>query len=175
MRPRRAASLLLACCLLVGGCVVPDAGEGGQRQPESRDDGVQLTGTLDQQRISISSGAPDVVVGDCDPGDGLDDDVCFVTRTIDGATIAVVFENPAVLVPGATVDVVTSDCTTCDDVTDGLVVDIRQDGEQRRVPDGRVEVTAADERYTGQLRFDFVNGDRLVGTFDIRPPRPGEL
>ena len=173
-RAGRALGRGVVVAALLAGCVSPDAGEGGQRQAEVDDDGVQVTGTLDQRRLSISNGAPDVVVGDCDPGDGLDDDVCFVTRTIDGVTIAFVIENPAVLAPGAELDVRDVSCRQCDDETGVAVVDIRVDGDQRRAVAGRLGVTTADERYAGEFRLDFAGGDQLVGTFNIRPLRPGE-
>lgn len=172
---RRVAAPLGLAAILLGGCVVPDAGEGGQRQPEAGgDDGVQASGTLDGRRISISNGAPDVVIGDCDPGVDLDDDVCFVTRTIDGDTIAVVIENPAVLTPGEAIDIVRDPCTTCDDVTTGAVVEIRVNGAARRVDSGRLEVIEAGERYAADFVLDFRGGDRLVGSFNVRQLGPGE-
>lgn len=168
-------TVLLACLALLGGCVVPDAGEGGQRQPEAGgDDGVQASGTLDQRRISISNGAPDVIIGDCDPGIDLDEDVCFVTRTIDGDTIAFVIENPAVLVVGETIPIVDDGCDLCDDVTAGVVVDLRLNGAVRRVEAGRIDVIETGERYAGDFRLDFANGDRMTGSFNVRAFLPGE-
>lgn len=167
-------AVLAAGSVLFAGCVAPDSTEGGQRQPEALDDGVQATGTIDQSRISISNGAPDVVVGDCDPSDGLDRDVCFVVRTIDGETIAIVIENPDVLVPGERVEVVEDPCTTCDDVEGGVVVSLRVNGDERRAIGGRIDVSAADERQAGEFRFDFTGGDQLIGTFNVRPRRLGE-
>ncbi len=172
--PVRARLPSLLCMLLVLGsaCVTPEGG--GQRQAEAGDDGVQATGRLDGSRVAISDGDPEVVVGDCDPGDGTDQDVCWVARTIDGLTVAFVVENPAVLVAGESVAVRASSCTSCDDVDDRAVVDVRVDGASRRAGGGRLDVQAAGGRYAAGFQVTFAGGDRLSGSFNVRPRAPGE-
>lgn len=147
-----------------------------QRQAEADDDGVQVTGTLGGARVAISEGVPDVVFGDCDPGMEIDQDVCWSARTIDGMTVAMVIENPDVLVAGETVDVVRGDdCDVqCDGVDDGVVVDVRWDGNQARAINGRMEVESVDERVAARIDLDLAGGGSLTGTFNVRELRPGE-
>jgi len=137
--------------------------------PESRDQGIQATGTLDGARVAISRGNPTVVVGDCDANDGLDEDLCILARTIDGLSVNVVVENPAVLVPGEVVEIVASCVGACDDVTDGAVVDVRIGGDSRRAERGSLTVGEAGPRYIADFDIRLVGGDRLIGTFDVVP------
>jgi hypothetical protein len=162
---RRVAAAALPLVLLAG-CV---GGEDVQRQPVSREDGLQATGLLDGRRVAISRGEPIVVDGDCDPNDGLDDDLCMLVRTLDGIQLNLVIENPAVLQTGSTLDVRERDCTTCDDVTDVVVLDVRVDGDQRRAEGGSLDVSAGGDRYAAEFDLNLPGGDRLTGSFDVRP------
>lgn len=162
---RRVAVTALLGALAVG-CV---GGEEVQRQPEADDDGIQATGTIDGRRVAISRGAPVVTLGDCDPNDGLDRDLCMVFRTIDGEQMNLVVENPDALVAGETLDVRTRDCDACDDVTDVAVVDLRVEGDQRRAEGGRLVVHEAEERYAAEFDLRLPNGQRLTGSFNVRP------
>lgn len=170
LRVRALAPLLAAAVGLVG-C---GEGQAEHRQAEAVDDGVQVTGVLDGSRVAVSQGVPDVLFGDCDPGDGLDEDVCWVARTIDGLSIAFVVENPAVLVAGEVVEVVPDACRKCDEVTEGVVVDVRVDGEQRRATAGRIEVREVGERIAADIEVRWPDGDHLVGSFNVRELRPEE-
>lgn len=145
-----------------------------QRQPEALDDGVQATGRLDGGRIAVSDGSPETNLVDCDPGDGPDEDVCWIARTIDGLTIAFVVENPGVLAAGETVPVRSHDCERCDDVREQAVVDLRIAGDQRRATSGRLVVREADERFAADFRIRFGDGDEVTGAFNIRQMGPGE-
>lgn len=145
-----------------------------QRQPEALDDGVQATGRLDGQRVAISDGAPETNLVDCDP-QVVDEDVCWIARTIDGLTIAFVIENPGALVPGETLPVRDQDCDACDDVADRAVVDLRVDGEQRRATGGHLKVREAGDRYAAGFDIRFPDADTLTGEFNIRQLAPDEL
>lgn len=163
---------VLGLTLVLSGCATASV---AHRQAEASDDGVQVTGTLGGSRVAISEGVPDVVFGDCDPGIEIDQDVCWSARTIDGMTVAMVVENPAVLVAGETVDVVNVACDLdCDAVTEGVVVDVRWDGRQVRATSGRLEVGSVDERVSASLDLNLVGGDGLDGSFNVRELRPEE-
>lgn len=156
-----------------GGCATASV---AHRQAEAVDDGVQVTGTLDGARVAISEGVPDVTFGDCDPGIDIDDDVCWSARTIDGMTVAMVIENPDVLEPGTTVDVVDVDCDLdCDGVTEGAVVAVRWEGREARAVGGRLVVSSVDERVAADLDLRLPGSDGLVGSFNVRELRPEEL
>jgi hypothetical protein len=171
-RVRGLLAAALVPLVLMAGCATSNP---THRQAEADDDGVQATGVLDRSRVAISRGVPDVVFGDCDPGDGLDRDICWVARTIDGLRIAFVIENPAVLEEGATLPVLDSDCVNCDDVTDGVVVEVRVDGEARRPVEGSLEVRAVPgERAAADFEAIFRGGDELRGSFNVRELRPEE-
>lgn len=138
-------------------------------QPASVDEGITATGLLDGARVAISRGNPTVVVGDCDANDGLDDDLCILSRTIDGRSINLVVENPAVLVPGTTVDAGVDCVAGCDEVTEGAVVELRVDGEVRPVERGSLTVREAGPRWIADFDFVLSFGDNLSGTFDVAP------
>lgn len=170
--PARFVAVVLAAAMVLSGCTTASV---AHRQAEATDDGVQVTGTLGGSRVAVSEGVPDVLFGDCDPGLEIDDDICWSARTIDGLTVAMVVENPDVLVAGETVDVVDSSCDLdCDDVTDGVVVDVRWNGQQVRATSGRLEVGSVDERVSAALDVNLVGGDGLTGMFNIRELRPEE-
>lgn len=142
-------------------------------QPQSRDEGIQATGTLDGARVAISRGNPTVVVGDCDANDGLDEDLCIIARTIDGVTVNLVIENPAVLVPGETVAAGVECSSDCDEVTAGAVVEVRVGGDARPVERGSLTVAEAGPRWIADFDLALQGGDRLIGGFDVVPTPPG--
>lgn len=159
-------------CLVLTACAEAAV---DHRQPEAVDDGVQVTGTLGGARVAISEGVPDVVFGDCDPGIDIDDDICWSARTIDGMTVGVVVENPAVLAAGEVVDVVDVDCDLdCDQVTDGVVVEVRWAGEVARAVGGRLDVAEVGDRVAADLDLRLPNADRLTGSFNVRELRSEE-
>lgn len=170
MRPSRAAALALAGVLLAGGCAEGDV---VQRQAQTRTDGVQATGILDGRRVAISSGDPEVVLGDCDSGDGLDRDLCIVARTIDGITVSLVIENPDALAVDAALPVRAHPCsaTACDEVAGQAVVDVRVAGEQRRATAGHLRPGRLEERVAVEFELRFRDGDRLTGGFDVAADR----
>lgn len=168
----RAAGAALAVTLLLGACGEEEA---TQRQPEAPDEGIQITGTLQGRRLSVSDGAPEVVLGDCDSRDGLDRDLCVVARTLIGDRVAVVVENPGILEAEARLPVGGEDCTHCDEVTGHLVVEVRREGRAVRAAGGRVVVRQAGPRYAAELTLRFADGGVLSGRFNVRPtPAPGE-
>lgn len=157
-------ALLLA--VLVVSCVDPEV---AQRQPVSMADGLQVTGQLDGHRLAVSDGEPEVALGDCDAPDGVDEDLCIVARTIDGATLSLVIENPALLVEGESFAV--SSCEGhCDDHVAGVVIEVRLDGTTRRASGGAVDVITTGSRWAAEFRARFGAGDSLAGSFDVRPP-----
>lgn len=174
----RTAVVAAALALTAGAC-----GEAPDDLPDPRDgrSGLQLSGTVDGRQIAVNDGLPDLVVGDCDLDDGRDDDVCVVSEDLSGAPVVVVFENPAVLVPGASLPVDGAPCGTaeaCDAVTGRAVVDVQVgQGEGRRRASGgevRVAVVEPSARYAGELRVELPQGGSMSGTFDVvpRPDRP---
>lgn len=167
---RRCLPVVLCATALLGGCADTAA---EQRQPASAVDGFRATGRLDGARVAVSRGNPIVVDGDCDPNEGLDDDLCVLSRTIDGVQLNLVVENPAVLVEGADLQVDERDCSAdgCDGVTDVVVVDLRVDGDQRPVETGRIEVLEAGERVAVQFDLSLEGADGLTGEFDVALPR----
>ena len=160
----RAILVALLAALLAVGCT--DA-QVVQRQAVSADDGIQATGRLDGHRVAISAGDPDVLRGDCDPGQGPDTDLCIVAETIDGTQVAVVVENPAVLRAGAHLEVVGGCPDGCDAMTDGAHVVIRVDGTGRVAVGGSLDVHRADTRVVADFTLRLADGDQLSGTFNV--------
>jgi hypothetical protein len=156
-------AVLLA--VLVVACVDPEV---TQRQPVSTADGLQMTGQLDSHRLAVSDGEPEVVHADCDAPDGVDEDLCIVARTIDGATLSLVIENPALLVAGESL-VVSSCQGHCDDHDAGVVIEVRLDGSVRRASGGTLDVISAGPRWAAAFRVTFGAGDQLAGSFDVQP------
>ncbi len=151
--------------LLGGGVTVEEV----QRQPAAPNDGLQATGRIDGSRIVVSYGDPAVTLGDCDPRDATDTDLCLVSRTIGGSQVTLVIENPDVLAAGETVPVEADPCATCDDVAGLAVVEVRYERGSLRARGGRLQVTAADERYTATFDLRLPGNDQLVGEFNVRP------
>jgi hypothetical protein len=139
------------------------------RQPEVPNDGIQMSGRVGGAQLSVSFGDPDFLITDCDVDDGLDGDWCLVARSIDGARVQIVFENPIVFTAGAVLDVDLSSCRGCDDVTTAAIVDVRVGDKAKRAIAGTVRVIEVGPRYamTFTLRFD--DGGTLAGEFNVRP------
>lgn len=143
-----------------------------QRQPAAPDDGIQFAGRIGTQQLNVSDGAPQALLGDCDPNDGVDRDLCLVTHTVGGQDLAVVIENPAVLEAGAAVPVVRpprAGCGGgCDEIGDGVIVELRLEGERTFADGGTVTVLEADERYAASFVLR-VGGGSLTGRFNVAP------
>lgn len=161
--------LLLVLTVLAAGCWSSTA-----QTPQPRDgrSGLQLTGTLAGRQLAVSDGAPQLTVGDCDPDVGGDADICAIADDIDGQLVVVVIENPGVLRAPATLPVVDPSCgDACDEVTDGVVVDVQLGtGPRVRARGGRLELTVLQPfvRYAGDVRLQLASGS-LSGSFDLVP------
>ena len=144
--------------------------------PEARGgrSGLQGTGTLDGQQVAVTQGLPELVVGDCDPIDGRDTDVCAITDTIGGRLFVLTIENPDVLVPGERLPVGPGDCASpqaCDDVTDVAIVTLKLDTDAPvRATDGSLVVERVEPfaNYRGEVDLDLPNGF-FSGSFDLIP------
>ncbi len=167
MASRRLLAAALAA-LALGGVACGDQ-EAQQRQAESADDGMQFTGRIGGANLSVSYGDPDFQLADCDPGDGVDFDWCLRGRSIDGASVVLVFENPSVLTLGEAIDVDFDRCTGCDQVTTGAIMELRVDGTARRAIDGTVTVTEAGPRYIASFSLRFDDGGSINGKMNVRP------
>lgn len=165
--------IALVATVALAGCATSDAGS--VDQPRDGRAGLQLSGTLEGRQIAVSHGAPELVVGDCDPTTPPDTDVCAIGNTIGGTVFVLSFENPDVLEEGAALDVASSPCRgpSCDDVRDHAIVDVQVgEGERVRAEGGEVRVEVVEEfrRYAGEVRLEFADG-HLTGHFDL-VPRP---
>ena len=141
-------------------------------QPREGRAGLQLTGSIAGRQLAISDGAPRLTSGDCDPDVARDNDVCAIGESIDGELVVLVFENPDVLVAGATVPVADPGCgARCDEVSDTAVIDLQLGTARRmRARGGRLEVRAVTPftRYAGDVRLLFAAGS-VSGSFDVVP------
>lgn len=172
--------LVVLLAVLLTGCGAEPVGTGPSAvRPRDGRSGLQLTGVIAGQQIAVSDGLPRLEANDCDPGDGPDQDVCVISRTIDGTLFVLVFENPAVLRPG-TLPVAPGDCARpedCDRVTDTAVIDVQIGVSGRtRARGGSLTLTFVEpgQRYVGSLSLQLPNG-RLDGSFDLIPrPEPEE-
>lgn len=165
----RAAVVLAVLSILAAGCWSTPT---GTPQPRDGRSGLQLTGTVDGRQLAVSDGAPDLDVGDCDPDVGGDADVCAIAGDIDGQLVVLVIENPDVLRAPASLPVVDPPCgDDCDDVTEGVVVDLQLGtGPRTRATGGRLELTVLQPfaRYAGDVRLQLPSG-RVSGSFDLVP------
>lgn len=163
---------VLAAALLAAGCG-ESASLGDAVQPRDGRAGLQVTGQLAGRQLTLSRGAPELVIGDCDPAAGSDTDVCAITADVDGTLFVFVLENPDALTPGAQLPVGDPDCDPagCDAVTDTAIVDVQSGvGERRRATGGTLELEAVEppRRYVGQAQLDFPNGALSID-FDLVP------
>lgn len=172
-RPPRARTALVALAIATAaGCGL--TGEGGT-QPTSADEGIQATGQIDGSRVAISRGAPIVIVGDCDPEDGADEDLCIGARTIDGLAVSLVIENRDALVEDTTVPIGRASCVDgCDGVTDEVIARLELGGRTIEVIDGQFDVARADDRFVADFDLTLPFGDSLDGTFDVAERLPVE-
>lgn len=173
MAGRRLPSTLLAiaAALLLVGCSTAqgDAPRTGREGAA----GVQLSGTLEGRQIAVREGSPDLLVGDCDPRTGPDEDVCVITQTVSGELFVLVLENPDVLEGGADLPVESSRCrgAQCDEIAEHAVVDVQLGGGSRiRATGGELELETVEPflRYTGRLRLELPDG-RISGRLDVVP------
>jgi len=161
--------LVVVLAVLTAGCwSTPE----GTVLPRDGRAGLQLTGSIEGRQLAVSDGSPDLRVGDCDPDVTGDDDVCAVAEDINGQLVVLVFENPDVLTPGATLPVADPGCgDRCDDVTDTAVVDLQLGTRPRmRADGGRLNITEVTPfaRYAGDLRLTTSSGS-VSGSFDLVP------
>jgi hypothetical protein len=167
-RARARWVVVLLVAVLMSGCWSAPA---QTVQPRDGRAGLQLAGSVANRQLAVSDGSPQLNVGDCDPDLSGDSDVCVIADDIDGQLVVLVFENPAVLRPGASLPVVDPPCGGCDDVTDGAVVDLQLGtGERLRARDGRLELRTVEpfSNYVGELRLDLPSGS-VSGSFDVVP------
>jgi hypothetical protein len=170
---------VIAAVLGLAGCGAESIGTGPAAvRPRDGRSGLQLTGTIGGRQVAVSDGLPTLNTGDCDPNDGADRDVCFVSRDIDGTLFVIVFENPDLLVEDASLPVGPGDCRTpeaCDAVTDVAVVEVQSGiADRQRATSGQVNLAAVEPglRYVGTLSLVLPDG-RISGEFDVIP-RPEE-
>lgn len=170
-----AASFLAAvtlACGTSGGGTGPAAIE-----PRGGQSGLQLSGTVDGRQVAVNDGAPVLRLGDCDVNDGIDTDLCFFSREVNGGYFAIIVENPDAVTEGR-VAVTDSDCRSprCEEVGDGAVVDVQfeRGGPRMRAVGGDLTFTSVEEakRYGGTLNLRLPDG-RVGGTFQV-VPRPEE-
>ena len=168
-----AGAALVAAVLVLAGC--SPAASSGSVQPRDGRAGLQVTGQLGGTQVAVSDGSPRLGVGDCDPMDGADTDVCAIARDISGQIFVLSFENPAALEPGTDLPVEDPACqpATCDDVDDVAIVDVQSGtGRRIRARGGRLEVQHVEpsRRYVGTAQLVLPDGDLSV-SFDV-VPRP---
>lgn len=178
MQGRSWLRVLVAGGLLLAGCG-ESASLGQSVQPRDGRAGLQVTGQLAGRQLTLSQGAPQLVIGDCDPGAGResDTDVCAITSDVDGTLFVLVLENPAALEPGASLPIADPDCVpaACDDVTDVAIVDVQSGvGDRRRATGGLLEIDTVEpfQRYVGRAELDLPEGS-LSAEFDLVPRADG--
>lgn len=168
MRP---AAVVLV--LLLAGCTASRADE---VQPREGRSGLQGTGTLDGRQVVVGQGLPELLVGDCDPIDARDEDVCIITDTVDGRTFVLNVENPAVLAEGTELRVGDPGCpspSACDAVAGQAVVSLKLDaGDPVLATGGTLRMTRVVPfaNYVGEVSLEMPAG-RFTGSFDV-VPRP---
>lgn len=164
----------MAC--LLAAVAAAGCGPGAQvtASPQPRDGraGIQATGRVERSPLVVSDGAPELVVGDCDPAEGPDRDVCAIATDVNGQLFVLVIENPEVLVAGRPVPVGDPGCgSECDEVAQMAVVDVQVGtGDRIRATGGRIEPTVVEPfgRYAGAARVDLPSGQVSV-SFDLVP------
>lgn len=169
----RSCVALAVAAVLAAGCATAPAGS--PSQPRAGRAGLQLTGRIGGRSIAVTDGLPRLDTDDCDPKDGSDHDVCFVSRTIDGTVFVLVFENPDELELGS-YDVEAGQCSTpaaCDAVKQAAVIDVQLGADRRiRAVGGTLTVERIEpaQRYRGSVLLELPDGT-LSGDFDV-VPRP---
>ena len=164
------ATLLTGLALLAAAC----AGDGADPAGQLRDGraGIQLSGTVDGRQVAVRDGAPQLVVGDCQPRTGPAQDVCLITQTIGGDTFVLIFENPDLLEEGGELQVGDSPCrgASCDTVSDRAIVGVQVGEDRVRARGGEVRVDDVERflRYRAEVRLELPSG-RLSGHFDVVP------
>lgn len=167
---RRTAAAVLAA-VAVTACTA-----GSQDLPPPRDgrSGLHGAGTLDGRQIAVGTGLPQLLVGDCDPVDAPDQDVCFIADTIDGRSFVLTIENPGLLAVGEPLEVADSSCTSpeaCDAVRDALIVSLKLEADDPiRATGGTTTMTRVEPftNYVGEVSLRLPDG-RFSGTFDVIP------
>jgi hypothetical protein len=165
--------LALVLVVLLGGCVSSSA---TTIQPRDGRSGLHGAGTLDGRQVAVAQGLPELVVGNCDPIDGADDDVCIISDTIDGRVFVLNFENPALLEAGADLPVAATDCASpsaCDDASEAAIVSVKLGTDAAvRATGGRLQIERVEPfaNYVGEVSLELPNG-RFTGSFDV-VPRP---
>lgn len=169
-----AAALALSLGLAACSGATPQGA--GQQQPREGKAGLRITGTVDGRQIAVLDGSPRLVRGNCDPARGPTDDLCFVSRRIDGEVFVLVFRNPDALeaqLGAGRVPIAAPPCPTveaCEQITDEVLVDVQIGDARQRVTGGSVAVTALEpgQRYAGTVRLNLPDG-QLDGSFDVVP------
>lgn len=163
-------AVIAGLALLVTGCGADSGGPGGQLRDGRA--GVQLSGTVDGRQVAVRDGAPQLVVGDCQPRTGPAQDVCVITQTIGGDTFVLLFENPALLEEGRELHIADAACrgAACDEVTDHAIVGVQIGDNRVRARGGEVRVEHAERflRYRAEVRLELPGG-RLSGHLDVVP------
>lgn len=166
-------TLVLVLALATASCT---AASGSMPPPRDGRSGLQGAGTFEGRQIAVAEGLPQLVVGDCDPVDGPDDDVCVIADTIDGRLFVLTFENPAALVEGAVLPVEDPACTQqgCEAVTDVALVSVKlETGRPVRATAGtvRVERVVPFLNYAASFSLDLGDSGAFNGQMDV-VPRP---
>lgn len=175
-------SALCAAILAIAAVACGTSGTGsgvGAIEPRDGKSGLQLSGTIRGRQIAVNDGAPVLRVGDCDVNDGMDTDLCFFSRDLDGGFFGVVIENPDAVEAG-TLPVVDAPCRSprCDDVDDGVIVELQfeRGAPRTRATGGDIVFTSVEkgELYSGRLNLTLPEG-RIAGSLEVVPrPEPEE-
>lgn len=170
---RRVGGLAVAALVVGAAGCGPGASLGQAAQPREGRAGLQVTGRVAGAQFALSDGAPQLVVGDCDPIDGMDSDVCAIAGDINGELFVLSVENPGMLEDGATIPVADRACAPqyCDDVDDAAVVDVQVGTGQRiRATGGQLQVRRVEPflRYVGSAQLALPDGQLSV-EFDLVP------
>lgn len=161
--------------MLVAAALAAACATGGSATPQPREgrSGLQLSGTVDGRQLAVSDGAAELEVGDCDPQDGVDEDVCVIANDIEGELVVLVFENPDALESAAILDVDNPACPPdeCDDVADAAVVELQVGVAPRvRATGGSLSLRQVEPflYYSGEIRLELPDGS-VSGDFDVVP------
>lgn len=117
-----------------------------------------------------------MILGDCDPEDGPDEDLCIEARTIDGLEVTLVVENPVALVAGTTVPVGRATCVDGCDGREGVVIARLEVGDDDvvEVIGGSFDVARVDDRFVADFDLRLPFNDSLRGSFDVAERLPVE-